>query len=248
MIELQNFSKKYFRKNKVEFAVENISFKLEKGKIYGLLGPNGSGKSTILKAICGIHYPDEGKILISGKALEFFDAAENPQKIMEEVGLVPEVSSLPPFMSVADFLEYSAKVHGMETEAAQKSIIQVVKEFGLEKVLNKKIKTLSKGFLQRVSFAQCLIHNPENLILDEPVSGLDPSQIINMRKFIKDKSEGKTVILSTHLLQEVTELCDYIFIMKEGKLVARGTAEEITKAQKAKNLEQAFFTLTGGQE
>ncbi len=246
MIELLSFEKSYFgfsRKNPV-FTVKDVNFKAETGRITAMLGPNGSGKTTIMKAICGFHYGDEGEIFVSDNENHRINVNEHPEMAMSLIGYVPEKSILPPDMYVYDFLDYCAQVHNLNGEEKDKAISRVIKECSLEKVVSKKIKALSKGYAQRVSFAQGIIHNPPNLILDEPVSGLDPAQIIQMRNLIKTMSETKTVILSTHILQEVLSICDDILIICSGKVVAKGTEIEILKSTGKASLEEAFISLT----
>lgn len=240
MIKINNFSKSYESlKNKDSFCVENINLEVTKQNICALLGPNGSGKTTIMKAICGFHYPTFGEILIDNNDGAFINVSENPDLAKKMIGYVPEKSILPPDMSVYDFLVYCKSLHQNCL-----SIKEVVEECSLEKVLTKKIKTLSKGYCQRVSFAQAIIHNPANLILDEPVSGLDPAQIIQMRSLIQKLSKTKTILLSTHLLQEVYSLCNQICIISNGKITACGDENSILKQSKSQNLEQAFMKLT----
>lgn len=246
MIELKNFSKSYHSNfsKKNNFSVTDINISIPKGKIVGLLGPNGSGKTTIMKGICGFHYADSSSVLISDQNDNIIDADKNPEKIMDCVGYLPEISILPSDMTVLDFLIYTAELHQIERENQLKLISELAKTCSISDVLEKKIKHLSKGYQQRLSFAQAIIHNPSNLILDEPVSGLDPSQIMQMRDLIKKLSKTKSVLLSTHILQEVYLLCDYIYILKAGKIVAQGTSEEIVKKTSAKDFEHAFFLLT----
>ncbi len=239
MIELQSFYKIY-----PNFAVQNVSFKIEKGTIAALLGSNGSGKSTILKAISNFHYPTQGNVLLSDNNNNIFDLNKNPEKAMNLVGYVPEIPILPKDMFVFEFLNYCANLHFDDLKKQKLAIENVIQECSLEKVLKQKIKNLSKGYAQRVSFAQAIIHNPPNLILDEPISGLDPSQIIQLRKLILELSKQKAILMSTHILQEVYSLCSKIFIMNEGKFVCEGTENEIIKKTGKKNLEEAFLSLS----
>lgn len=250
MIEIKDLEKNYYSFSKKEpvFSVKNVSFKAEKGKITGLLGPNGSGKTTIMKAICGFHYPEQGFIHVSDFDDKLINIPDNPQEAMKIIGYVPEKSILPPEMYVYSFLEYCADIHGLTKGDKNEAIQRVINECSLEKVVYKKIKALSKGYCQRVSFAQSIIHNPPNLILDEPISGLDPTQIIQMRTLIKKLSESKTVILSTHILQEVYSLCDNLIIISDGKITANGNEQEIIKQAKASSLEEAFISLTKSNE
>jgi len=249
MIELIDFSKDYYRLShkKIVFSVNDISMKIEKGKITGLLGPNGSGKSTIIKAICGQHYPSSGKIYVSDKKDNKVDLSQEAERAAELIGYVPEQSILPLEMKVYDFLEYTGQLHGLAGDKLKAALIKTCDECSLDKVLTKKIKTLSKGYRQRVSFAQAIIHNPPNLIFDEPISGLDPAQIIQMRSLIKKLSLSKAVLISTHILQEVSQLCSDIYIISEGKLLTRGSEGEIINQTKTQNLEEAFFKLTKGE-
>lgn len=246
MIEIKNFEKNYYNFSHKEpvFTVEDVSFTSEKGKITGLLGPNGSGKTTIMKAICGFHYPEKGIINVSDNEGNIFNVLDNPHLAMKYIGYVPEKSILPSEMYVYSFLEYCCELHGLFGNDKKNSISRVIEECSLEKVVSKKIKTLSKGYGQRVSLAQSIIHNPPNLILDEPVTGLDPAQIIQMRKLIKKLAETKTVILSTHILQEVFSLCDNLVIISNGKITAKGTEQEVINKANVRNLEEAFIKLT----
>lgn len=240
MIEVNHLYKKY-NSQKDKYAVEDFSITVKPGKITGLLGPNGSGKTTVLKTICGFHYPTKGIVKVSN-----VDICEHPEQAMKLIGYVPEISVLPDEMVVSKFLDYTSELHNVKDIQKQKDY--VIKECGLEKIVNKKIKTLSKGQKQRVSFAQCLIYNPENLILDEPVSGLDPAQIQQLRVLIKKISETKAVLLSTHILQEIDALCDEIVILCNGKTVASGTAEQIIKQTGTNSLENSFIKLTKDNE
>ncbi len=244
MIELTNFSKSY---NKSAPAAAEVSLKIADGSITGLLGPNGSGKTTIMKAICGFHFPTSGSITITAPNGTSFITDENPELCMKYTGYVPEIPLLPKDMRVLDFLRYAADTHGIPKEKTEEACELVIKECSLEKLLTKKIKTLSKGQQQRVNFAQAIIHNPPNLILDEPISGLDPTQILQMRDLIKKLSKTKAILMSTHILQEVRSLCDSLYIMSNGKITASGTEEEITKKAGTKSLEEAFIKLTQGE-
>ena len=220
MIEVLDFCKEYKSHRKQTFKVEDVSFTVDKGSITGLVGPNGSGKSTVIKAICGFHYPTNGHIRMwsyDEKAVPV-DITEQSEKAMELCGYVPEITQLPPDMKVIDFLNYAAKYHGLTKEQAEESIEKQIKAFNLSDFLNNKIKILSKGQQQRVSFAQALIHDPPNLVLDEPINGLDPSQIIAFRELIKKLSKTKAILVSTHILSEVNNICSKAYIMIQGKI------------------------------
>ena len=248
MIELSNFSKSY--SSKAGFAVKDVSLTIKDGSITGLLGPNGSGKTSLIKAICGFHFPTEGSITITApdgtpEGLRF-TTEENPELCMKYIGYVPEIPLLPKDMRVNEFLQYAAENHGIAKEKINEACSMVTKECTLENFLSKKIRNLSKGQQQRVSFAQAIIHNPPNLILDEPISGLDPAQIIQMRDLIKKLSKTKAIMMSTHILQEVRSLCSDIYIMSAGHITAEGTEAEISTTAGTKTLEEAFIKLTQG--
>ena len=244
MIELKSFSKSYTSKSTP--AADDVSLTIADGSITGLLGPNGSGKTTIMKAICGFHFPTSGSITISSPNGTSFTTDEDPELCMKYIGYVPEIPLLPKDMRVLDFLRYAADTHGIPKEKNEEACELVIKDCSLEKLLSKKIKTLSKGQQQRVSFAQAIIHNPPNLILDEPISGLDPAQILQMRDLIKKIAKTKAILMSTHILQEVRSLCDTLYIVSEGKITASGSEEEVTKQAGTKTLEEAFIKLTQG--
>lgn len=254
MVELIHFSKTY----KNFTAVSDVSFSCEKGKITGILGSNGAGKTTVLKAICGRHLATGGSVLV-----ENLDAAEETEKIRSLCGFVTEEPELPGEYNVFEYLESVFLLHTGKkfkdcrvrpgndkffTHEDSKYILNLFEELSLNELLDKKIKSLSKGQKQRVNFAQALIYNPKVLVLDEPATGLDPSQIIRMRKFVLSQKESRTAILSTHLMQEVEALCDEVLILNQGKIAARGTIPEILKSTNSKNLEEAFFALTQGNQ
>ena len=248
MIEINNFSKDYnlISHKKSGFSVKDISMEIRPGKITALLGPNGSGKTTIMKAVCGFHYPSAGQIFLSDNDGNRINVAEKPECAADFIGYVPEQSVLPPEMKVIEFLRYAGELHRLSGDKLTASIEAVVEKCSLGDVLDKKIKKLSKGYQQRVSFAQAVIHNPPNLILDEAITGLDPAQILQMREIIINLSKTCSILMSTHILQEVRSLCDSLYIMSNGKITASGTEEEITKKAGTKSLEEAFIKLTQG--
>ena len=238
MIKIDHLSKAY--SSKLPFAVNEVSLTVEDGSIAGLIGPNGSGKTTLLKTVCGFHFPTKGNVFIENKPID-----ECTKECLNQLGYVSELPLLPPQMTVRAFLKYAGLTHGIKENSIEERISFVTKECSLEAFLDKKIKTISKGQKQRVSFAQALIHDPKNLILDEPVSGLDPAQIIQMRTLIKKLSKNKAILLSTHILQEIYSLCDQLYVLNKGQLVAAGTEKQIIETAGTKNLEEAFLKLTG---
>ncbi|MBX2905916.1 MAG: gliding motility-associated ABC transporter ATP-binding subunit GldA [Taibaiella sp.] len=205
-------------------AVDNISFEIKKGEICGFLGPNGAGKSTTMKMITGFLPPSDGKVTVCG-----FDVAEKPGEVRKRIGYLPEANPLYFEMYVREYLEFSAGLHGLgaDSKAAIERMIQMT---GLEKEAHKKIGALSKGYKQRVSLAQAMLHDPEVLILDEPTSGLDPNQIIEIRDLIRTIGANKTVLLSTHIMQEVQAMCSRVIIINNGKIVADDSIEHLQKA------------------
>ena len=231
MIELIDFSKTYGNKT----AVDNVTLTVKQGEIAALLGENGAGKTTILKALCALHKATSGTVRICSK--------ESATEIKEIVGYVPEQPILYDDFTVNEMLFFTGEMRGMREKALSEAMEKVIADCKIESVINKKIATLSKGFKQRVSFATALIHSPKVLVLDEVTSGLDPAQIKQMRELIKRLSKTKTVLLSTHLMQEVDALAKTVFILKQGKLIAQGSAESIIRETKTTSLEEAFIAL-----
>lgn len=221
-IKVENLNKSY----RSQIAVNNISFELRNGEIVGFIGPNGSGKSTTMKAICGIITPDKGTILCND-----IDIAENPVEAKKNIGYLAEHNPLYLDMYVTEYLEYTGSLH--KIPLLQKRIKEVIEQTGLTIEKRKKIAELSKGYRQRVGLAQALIHNPDILILDEPTTGLDPNQILEIRQLISQLSEEKTVMLSTHILQEVEAICDRVIMINNGNLVMDDTTIDIKKRSAA---------------
>lgn len=215
-IQINNLSKKYGRQN----AVDNISFQVKTGEIVGFLGPNGAGKSTSMKMITGYLGIGDGDILIGGRSVK-----EHSDALKKHIGYLPENNPLYLDMPVVDYLRFCAALQGVRKTEIESRIRSMIHLCGLNAEKHKKIGELSKGYRQRVGLAQAMIHNPEVLILDEPTTGLDPNQIVEIRKLIRELGKEKTVILSTHILPEVEATCDRILIINKGKIVADGTAE-----------------------
>jgi ABC-2 type transport system ATP-binding protein len=205
-------------------AVNDVSFEIKKGNIVGFLGPNGAGKSTTMKMITGTLPADAGIVEVDG-----IDVAQQPLEIKKHIGYLPEHNPLYLDMYVHEFLRFCGGIYGMSGKSLKSRVNDLVELCGLQKEQNKQIGALSKGYRQRVGLAQALVHDPSVLILDEPTTGLDPNQIIEIRNLILSISQDKTVLLSTHIMQEVQALCNRAIIIKEGKLVADQAVNELTE-------------------
>ncbi|MDT8432721.1 MAG: ATP-binding cassette domain-containing protein [Bacteroidales bacterium] len=222
-------------------AVDDVSFAVRTGEILGFLGPNGAGKSTTMKAITCYLAPNEGNIMVGG--ISIYD---DPQAIKNSIGYLPESNPLYTDMPVINYLQFIARIHGIEKNQVNKRIAAMVEVCGLEGEKHKKIGELSKGFRQRVGLAQALIHDPEVLVLDEPTTGLDPNQIVEIRELIRKIGKEKTVLLSSHILAEVEATCDRILIINKGKIVADGTASDLRKRAEGKEILKTG--VHGGEE
>jgi len=209
-------------------AVDHISFRVKTGEVLGFLGPNGAGKTTTMKAITSFLIPDEGNIHVGD-----FSVDEQAEEVKKHIGYLPESNPLYEEMPIIDYLKFVAKVEGIRASQIEEKMREVIRVCGIQKEKHKKISELSKGYKQRVGLAQALIHDPDVLILDEPTTGLDPNQIIEIRELIKKIGREKTVILSSHILAEVEATCDRILIINKGKIVAEGTTEELRKKSQA---------------
>lgn len=212
-------------------AVDNISFEVRTGEILGFLGPNGAGKSTSMKMITGYIGIGGGDILFDGRSIR-----EYGDELKRRIGYLPENNPLYHDMPVIDYLKFCAALQGVSRERIPERIRTMIAVCGLDSEKHKKIGELSKGYRQRVGLAQAMIHDPEILILDEPTTGLDPNQIVEIRKLIRELGREKTVILSTHILPEVEATCDRILIINRGKIVADGTAESLRKQASGREL------------
>lgn len=220
MIEIQNVTKKYGNYT----ALNNLNFKIEKGEIVGFLGPNGAGKSTTMNIITGYISATQGTVKVDG-----LDILENPKEVKKKIGYLPEIPPVYMDMTVEEYLDFVAKIKGVSSKEREEHISKVVKLTKVEKVRKRLIKNLSKGYRQRVGLAQAIMGDPEILILDEPTVGLDPKQIIDMRNLIKEIGKSHTVLLSSHILSEVSAVCSRIVIINKGHIVASGTPEELSK-------------------
>ena len=220
MIEVKNLVKKYGNHT----AVDHLNFTIEEGHVYGFLGPNGAGKSTTMNIMTGYLGATEGEVLINGH-----DILKEPEEAKKQIGYLPELPPLYMEMTVREYLEFVAELKGIAKNKREESINEVEKMVKIWEVENRLIRNLSKGYPQRVGLAQAVLGFPEIIILDEPSVGLDPKQIIEIRELIRQLARKHTVILSSHILAEVREVCDYILIISKGKLVASDTPENLER-------------------
>ena len=236
MIEVSHLTKQYGN----HLAVDDVSFTVADGQICGLLGPNGAGKSTIMNILTGYLSATSGQVTVAGHPLpEEADAAKAC------VGYLPEQPPLYPEMTVQEYLTFAAELKGVKKAERKEQVCRAARRTGLETVLPRLIRSLSKGYKQRVGIAQALLGSPRLIILDEPTVGLDPAQVIEIRKLIRELGRAHTVILSSHILSEVQAVCQQILILSKGHLAAAGSLEELTAG--GKNLEQVFLELTDGE-
>jgi len=222
-IKLENLTKIYGYQK----AVDNISFEVKTGEILGFLGPNGAGKTTTMKAISCYLTPDEGDVTVGGASVLL-----HPEMVKKHIGYLPENNPLYSDMAVIDYLRFVALLQNIPQDKIKERIWEMITICGLKGEKHKKIRELSKGYKQRVGLAQALIHDPQILILDEPTTGLDPNQIVEIRDLIRNIGREKTVILSSHILAEVEATCDRIIIINKGKIVADGTSDQLRKQAK----------------
>ena len=236
MIEVSHLTKQYGN----HLAVDDVSFTVADGQICGLLGPNGAGKSTIMNILTGYLSATSGQVTVAGHPLpEEADAAKAC------VGYLPEQPPLYPEMTVQEYLTFAAELKGVKKAERKEQVCRAARRTGLEAVLPRLIRSLSKGYKQRVGIAQALLGSPRLIILDEPTVGLDPAQVIEIRKLIRELGRAHTVILSSHILSEVQAVCQQILILSKGHLAAAGSLEELTAD--GKSLEEVFLKLTDGE-
>lgn len=220
-------------------AVDDISFSASKGEIIALLGPNGAGKSTLMNMITGYLAPSSGSIFVQGQNIQ--DHALDAKSV---IGFLPEGAPLYPDMSVKSFLCYMAELKGLNKSAVNKA----AETANITQVIKQKIETLSKGYLRRVGFAQSILSNPPILLLDEPTDGLDPNQKEHIRNLIRQMGKEKTILISTHLLEEAETVCNRIIMLNKGRIMADGSCAEIIKQNECKSLAEAFRKLTTSEE
>lgn len=223
MIQVSHLTKLYGPRP----AIQNLNFQVKKGEIIGFLGPNGAGKSTTMKILTGFMPASDGKVTVGG-----FDVFDNPIQVKRIVGFLPENPPIYPEMPVKDYLQFAAQLHQVPSGQIRLAVDKTLERTGLGDVRNRLIGNLSKGYKQRVGLAQALVHNPQVLILDEPTVGLDPKQIIDIRELIKSLAGDHTVILSSHILPEVTATCQRIIVISKGQIVAEDTLESLTTRMK----------------
>ncbi len=226
MIEVKNITKKYGNFT----AVDNINFKIEEGEIIGLLGPNGAGKSTTMNMITGYIEPTEGEIKIEG-----YDISKKPRKAKAQIGYMPEGVPLYSDLTVKEFVTYMAELKKVDKKTRKEKVEKIIEQTGLKEVEKKLTRNLSRGYKQRVSMAGALVGEPKILILDEPTVGLDPKQITEIRELIKELGKTHTIILSSHILSEVSQICNKVIIINKGKIVAIDTPENLEKKVESNN-------------
>ena len=234
MIEVERLTKRYGPTT----AVSDVSFRVEKGEVLGFLGPNGAGKTTTMRVITGYLPPSEGTARVAG-----YDVVEQPLEAKSRTGYLPENPPVYPDMTVGEYLAFVARIKGVPRREAKARIGDVSEKCAINDVQHRQIGKLSKGYRQRVGLAQALVHNPEVLVLDEPTAGLDPIQIIETRELIKGLSGQHTVVLSTHILPEVSKTCGRVVVINGGKVVAAGKPDELTR--RLQGFETVLVTAEG---
>ncbi len=239
MIEVDKLGKHY---GSLE-AVRNVSFEIDDGEVVGLLGPNGAGKTTILRILTCYIFPSYGTARVNG-----YDIFDQALEIKKSVGYLPENAPLYTDLNVMEYLDFIAESRSLTGNTKSERIEWIIEECELNDVVYRSIDKISRGFRQRTALAQAIIHNPEILILDEPTTGLDPNQIIEIRELIKRLGKKKTVILSTHILQEVEATCRRVLILNEGEIVARGTSEEIWREMKGETILSLTLIAASSQD
>ena len=237
MIEVRHLTKQYGEHT----AVEDLSFTVEDGMIYGFLGPNGAGKTTTMNIMTGYLSPTEGDVIING-----FDILEQPEEAKRTIGYLPEVPPLYPDLTVREYLSFAAELKKVPSRERSGRIREILERLSLQEVESRLIRNLSKGYRQRVGLAQALLGNPRTLILDEPTVGLDPKQILEMRELIRSLGGTHTVILSSHILSEVAEVCDRVLIINEGRLAACDTPENLRRMENGRKT--VYVTAEGSSD
>ena len=240
MIEAKNLSKQFGE----VAAVNHLSLKVKDGSITGLLGPNGSGKTTTLRMLYTLMRPDSGKVLIDG-----IDASENPVDARRRLGVVPDSRGIYPRMTSAENLKYYGRLQGMEGDELEARVQGLSVQLGMEEIIDRRTEGFSQGQRVKVAIARAMMASPGNLLLDEPSNGLDVMSTRSLRQFLAaQKEEGRAVLLSTHIMQEVAALCDNIIVIARGRVCAEGSADELKEKTSEESLEDAFVKLIGSDE
>ena len=234
MIEVENLSKRYGP----TLAVSDVSFNVQKGEVLGFLGPNGAGKTTTMRVITGFFPPTSGNVRVAG-----YDVVDEPMEAKRRTGYLPETPPIYPDMTVVEYLAFVARIKGVSRRELKSRLDDIVEKCAVGDVRNRQIGKLSKGYRQRVGLAQALIHNPDVLVLDEPTAGLDPKQIIETRELITGLAGQHTVILSTHILPEVSKTCQRVVVINAGQIVAVGTPNELMR--RLQGFETVLVTVEG---
>lgn len=224
-------------------ALDKINFSVKKGEVVTLLGPNGAGKTTLLRLITGYYRPDTGEVFIGTD-----NVSKNRIQALSKISYVPESGALYQEMTVYEYLKYMAALRKMKHQSFVDNMVSLTKGFGLEKIINKKIETLSKGYKKRVGIAGALLNRPEILVLDEPTEGLDPNQKFSVREFIKNYGKNNIVIISTHIMEEVCAMANRVIMLNKGRLVKDTRPEELRLFASDNNIETAFRKLTLGED
>ncbi len=233
MIEVKNLTKRYGKHT----ALDNVSFKIRNRKIYGLLGPNGAGKSTTMNILSGCIAPTAGSVTVNG-----YDICKHPIDAKRQIGYLPEIPPLFPEMTPYEYLRFVAEAKGVKGELVRLQVKEAMEVTGLVPVADRLIRSLSKGYQQRVGIAQAILGNPDIVILDEPLVGLDPKQIMETRELIRRLGQTKTVIISSHILAEISQICDHVIIIDQGRVVADQAIETLETS--SRSLEAVFLALT----
>lgn len=240
MIEVENVSKRFGAKT----AVDGVSFTARPGEIFGYLGPNGAGKSTTIKLIAGLLRPDAGRVLVGGR-----DIANEPLAVKRMLGYVPETGAIYDKLTALEYLQFIAGLYGLPPAGTKSKALELLGHFQLTGEADQRIASFSKGMRQKVMLAAALIHNPQVIILDEPLSGLDANAAIVIKGLLRRlAAEGRTVLYSSHILEVVQNLCDRVAILNQGRLVAQGTVAEICREFGREDLESAFQAATGAAD
>jgi sodium transport system ATP-binding protein len=240
MIQVQNLSKSF---GKVK-AVQNVSFDAPDGRITGLLGPNGAGKSTTLRMLYTLLKPDNGTAKVDG-----FDVRENPIEVQRRIGVLADARGLYPRLTSRENIRYYGRLHGLEGETLETQIESLFALLDMKSIADRKVEGFSTGEKLKVAIARALVHNPKNVLLDEPTNGLDVMSTRAMRQFIQRlREDGRCVLFTSHIMQEVAALCDHIVIISQGRVTANGTPEDLRKQTGCENLEDAFVAAIGSEE